>query len=536
MTGFIRNPSLSRRSLTKAAGGAAAAGIMARRGMPAQAQATPEAGTSTVSADTVQGAIAQLEPMITDALAKTGVPGLAVGIVFQDELIYAKGFGVRSVDAADAVDPETVFQLASVSKSLASTAVSTVVTSGEITWDDQVVTHLSDFEMSDPWVTREVTLRDCFSHRTGMYGTAGDDLESIGFGRDEIIQRMRYLDLTGKFRQTYSYSNFGLTLGGEAAAEAVGLTWEDLCDQRLYGPLGMTSSSSRYADFAAQSNRAELHVQVDGVWTQMLERHPDAQSPAGGASSNIVDMATWVRMVLGNGSIDGTELIAPEVLLDTHTPQIVSNIDPATGRANFYGLGWVVTYDATGRIYFSHAGAFSVGARTLIHLLPDEQLGVVVLSNAFPTGVPEAIAYSFYDLVHDGAVSRDWLDHWDTMFDAYTNAYPAIIAAYATPPADAAPALPLAAYAGTYANDYFGPLQITVAGDALTMAIGPGPKTYALDHWDRDVFVFDAIPEAPGVKSTVSFLIDDTSNGSALTVQAFEGYGQGTFTRVPDVG
>lgn len=527
---------LSRRTLAKAAGGVAAGGIAASRAGSVFAQATPAAISSAATAATVESAIAQLEPLIADALAATGVPGLAVGIVFQDKLVYAKGFGVRSVDAPDAVDPDTVFQLASVSKSLASTAVSTVVSSGELTWDDRVVEQLDDFELIDPWVTREVTLRDCFSHRTGMYGTAGDDLESIGFGRDEIIQRMRYLDLTGQFRQTYSYSNFGLTLGGEAAAEAVGLSWEDLCDQRLYGPLGMTSSSSRYADFVAQPNRAELHIQSDGAWTQMLERHPDPQSPAGGASSNIIDMAQWVRMVLGNGSIDGTELIAPSVLLDTHTPHIVSNIDPATGRANFYGLGWVVTYDATGRIYVSHAGAFSVGARTLIHLLPAEQLGIVVLCNAFPTGVPEAIAYSFYDLVHQGAPSRDWLDYWDTMFDAYVSAYPDIIAAYATPPADAAPALPLAAYAGTYANDYFGPLQITVDGDALKLAIGPTPVSYALDHWDRDVFVFDAVPGVPGVKSTASFLIDETSNASSVTVQAFDSFGQGTFTRVPDVG
>lgn len=536
MNELLRTRSLSRRTLAKTAGGVAASGIVASRAGSVLAQATPEASPSAAAAASVESAIAQLEPLIADALAKTGVPGLAVGIVFQDELVYAKGFGVRSVDASDPVEPETVFQLASVSKSLASTAVSTVVTSGEITWDDRVVMHLGDFELSDPWVTRDVTLRDCFSHRTGMYGTAGDDLESLGFSRDEIIQRMRYLELTGKFRQTYSYSNFGLTLGGEAAAEAVGLTWEDLCDQRLYGPLGMTSSSSRYADFAARQNRAALHVQVDGAWTQLLDRQPDPQSPAGGASSNVIDMGQWVRMVLGNGAFEGAELIDPSVLLDTHTPQIVTSVDPATGRANFYGLGWVVTYDATGRIYLSHAGAFSVGARTLIHLLPAEQLGVVVLSNAFPTGVPEAIAYSFYDLVHQGAVSRDWLDYWDTLFNAYVSAYPEIIAAYATPPADAAPPLSPAAYAGTYANDYFGPLHITSDGNALTMAIGPAPMSFALDHWDRDVFVFDAVPEVPGVKSTVAFLIDDAGNASALTVQAFDSYGQGTFTRVPKVG
>ena len=189
----------------------------------------PSPDPTVATAETVAAAIDQLESLITGALADSGVPGISVAIVFQDEVVYAKGFGVRSVDAADPVDTDTVFQLASVSKSLASTTVSTLVTTGEVTWDDQVVTHLDDFEMIDPWVTREVTLRDCFSHRTGMYGTAGDDLESLGFDRSAIIHQMRYLNLTGKFRQTYSYSNFALTSGAEAAAEAVGVTWEDLC-------------------------------------------------------------------------------------------------------------------------------------------------------------------------------------------------------------------------------------------------------------------------------------------------------------------
>ena len=522
---------LSRRTLAKGLGGVAAAGALARHADSTLAQATPVAGPSVATAETVAAAIDQLESLITGALADSGVPGLSVAIVFQDEVVYVKGFGVRSVDAADPVDTETVFQLASVSKSLASTTVSTLVTTGEVTWDDQVVTHLDDFELIDPWVTREVTLRDCFSHRTGMYGTAGDDLESLGFDRDAIIHQMRYLNLTGKFRQTYSYSNFGLTLGAEAAAEAVDVTWEDLSEQRLYAPLGMTSTSSKYDDFVSRENRAELHIQVDGEWAQKLERHPDPQSPAGGASSNAVDMAQWIRMLLGNGTVDGTEYIAPEVLLDTFTPQIVSSVDATTRRAGFYGLGWVPTYDESGRIYMGHAGAFSVGARTMVQILPAEQLGIVVLSNAFPTGVPEGIAYSFFDLVHQGAVSRDWFGYWNELFSGLTAAYPAIIAQFATPPANAQPALPLDAYAGQYANDYFGPLQITIEGDALSMAIGPAPLVYPLDHWDRDVFVFDAVPEAPGVKATATFKVDLNSQASSVTIDAFDSYGQGTFVR-----
>ena len=531
MDSSYKNQHISRRTLAKGIGGVAVAGVLARHADSSLAQATPVAGPAVATAETVAAAIDQLELLITGALADSGVPGLSVAIVFQDEVVYAKGFGVRSVDAADPVDSDTVFQLASVSKSLASTTVSTLVTTGEVTWDDQVVTHLDDFEMIDPWVTREVTLRDCFSHRTGMYGTAGDDLESLGFDRSAIIHQMRYLNLTGKFRQTYSYSNFGLTLGAEAAAEAVGVTWEDLAQQRLYGPLGMTSTSSKYDDFVSHENHAELHIQVDGAWVQQLDRQPDPQSPAGGVSSNAVDMAQWMRMLLGNGSVDGADYIAPAVLQDTFTPQIVSGVDADTHRAGFYGLGWVPSYDENGRIYVGHAGAFSVGARTMVQILPAEQLGIVVLSNAFPTGLPEGIAYSFFDLVHQGAVSRDWFEFWNERFNGLVGAYPDIIAMFATPPADAKPALPLDAYAGQYENDYFGPLQITIDGDALNIAIGPTPHVYPLDHWDRDVFVFDVVPEAPGVKATATFKVDLNSQASAVTIDAFDSFGQGTFVR-----
>src|SRR5262249_35202950 len=148
------------------------------------------ARSQQVSTDRVAAALGQLEPLIGATLAQTGVPGLAIAVVHDDEVVYTRGFGVRSVDAQDAVDADTVFQLASVSKPLAATTVAAIVGDGHATWDDPLVDHLGGFQLADPWVTREVSIRDCFCHRTGMPGTAGDDLEGIGFGRDEIVRRM----------------------------------------------------------------------------------------------------------------------------------------------------------------------------------------------------------------------------------------------------------------------------------------------------------------------------------------------------------
>lgn len=522
---------VSRRTLLQASSGAAVAGILAYQPLSAAAQATPAAVSSEgVTSEAVEAAIAKLEPMIVDMLAASGVPGLSVAIVHDDAVVYAKGFGVRSVNAPDLVDAETVFQLASVSKTLASTTVSALVSDGDITWDDAVVSHLPDFQLSDPWMTREVTLRDCFSHRTGMFGTAGDDLEDLGFSRDEIIHQMRYLNLTGEFRRTYSYSNHGLTLGAEAAAKAVGSTWEDIAESRLYQPLGMTSTSSRFADFESHENRALLHVPIDGEWTQGFTRYPDPQSPAGGVSSNVVDLAEWMRMLLADGTYDGEDFISADVLNDSHTPQI-SKGPGIYGGPSFYGLGWSIETDDMGRLALTHAGAFSVGARTQVHLIPADNLGIVVLANAFPTGVPEGISYSFFDLVHYGALTRDWAELWNGNYQQLYDSFAVSITPYVTPPVSPDPALAADTYAGTYANEYFGDLVVMADGENLTITVGPAPKIYPLTHWERDVFIFDATPEIPGAKGTATFLIDTNGQAIQVTLDTLNSYGQGTFER-----
>jgi len=536
---FTRKPEskMSRRSLVRSSSVAAAAGIGAAslgrvasassgavqpRRFTASQEATPEA---------VNSAVEQLQPIIADVLDKTKVPGMAVAIVSGDDVIFSKGFGVRSVDSPDTVDDTTVFQLASVSKSLASTTIATLVTDGTVTWDSRIIDHYPDFQLTDPWIADKLTIRDCLSHRSGMFGTAGDDLEIMGYSRDEIIHRMRYLNITEIFRQTYSYSNMVLTLGGEAAAKAAGTTWEDLSQERLYGPLGMTSSSSRYDEFAKQANRAALHIKLDGKWTAALERHPDPQSPAGGVSSNAVDMAKWLRMLIGNGTFEGNEVISPEALYDSWTPAVVSGKSLAK-RPAYYGCGWAIEYDQQGRFSVRHAGAFSVGARTVVRIVPNANLGVAVLANAFPTGAPEAVADSFFDLALNGQITFDWLGYWNGLFDQLASSFTQAAETYATPPANPEPGLDASAYAGTYANDYFGDLTVEATGDKLSFKVGPTGH-FDLEHWTRDTFVFLDSPEFPGVKSTAIFEVDATGQPSRVTVNLYDNYGQGTFTRVP---
>src|SRR5213595_3356087 len=241
---------------------------------------------SHVTSEQVTRAIQELEKHAQTQIREDAVPGIAIAVVFQDKVVYAKGFGVRDTNTKVPVDADTVFQLASLSKSIGSTVVAELVGEGKITWDSKLSVLDPTFEMFDPWVTREITIRDMYAHRSGLPAHAGDLLEDLGFTCAEILHRLRYQHPASSFRSHYAYTNFGITEGGVAAAKAYGLDWEKASEEKLYRPLGMTSASSRYANFMARKNKALGHVLVDGKWVQKFKRNPDAQSPAGGVSSS----------------------------------------------------------------------------------------------------------------------------------------------------------------------------------------------------------------------------------------------------------
>ena len=260
---------------------------------------------SHVSLEQVNKAISELEKLAQRQIQENSTPGLAIAVVFQDKVVYAKGFGVRDVNTKALVNADTVFQLASMSKPIGSTVVGELVGERKITWDSKLSALDPTFAMFDPWVTREITIRDMYAHRSGLPEHAGDLLEDLGFSRAEILYRLRYQHPGSSFRSHYAYTNFGLTEAAVAAAKAYGLEWERAAEQKLYKPLGMTSASSRYTDFVERANKALGHVLVNGKWVQKFKRDAEAQSPAGGVSSSVNDVAKWMRLQLANGKFDG---------------------------------------------------------------------------------------------------------------------------------------------------------------------------------------------------------------------------------------
>jgi CubicO group peptidase (beta-lactamase class C family) len=434
----------------------------------------------------------RLDRYVERGMQKTGVPGVAVAVVYRDRVVYLKGFGVRKAGEWKPVNPNTVFQLASVSKPIASTIVASLVGAREVSWDDRITDLDPQFRLSDENVNQQLTIRDLLSHRSGLPTSAGDALEDLGFTRPEILHQMRLLRLPGKFRETYQYSNFGYTEGAIAAAKHVREEWETLAEERLFRPLGMTSTSYRYSDFERTANKAAIHVLVNGQPVARYKRDPDAEAPAGSASSSIRDMAEWLRLQLAGGTWNGQSIVDADALKETHSPQIVSGTSQLTGGPEYYGLGWNVNYDADGKVTLGHSGAFFLGTGTTVKFSPSAQLGIVVLTNARPTGLAEATANTFFDLYNYGKPTQDWLALFSKAFDELIEESNNESTDYSKldPPSSPAPSRLLSSYVGTYRNNYYGEIEFTKQGNALWMRLPAAGAIYQLTHWDGDKFTY----------------------------------------------
>ncbi len=529
-----RRPAVSRAAGSLWAGLAATALVLLAPAASSRAQAEaspPQYVATPIPAGQIEAAIASLDATAADIMARSRIPGLAIAVVRDGQLVYAKGFGVRKAGEPAAVDPDTVFQIASLSKSIAATVVAHQVGAGVVTWDTPLVRHLPWFRLSDPWVSTHVTIADMFSHRSGLPDHAGDHLEELGFDRRAILERLRLLALS-PFRSTYAYTNFGLTAGAEAVAVASGKSWAALCEETLYRPLEMASTSSRFADFERRPNRAVLHVQIDGAYVPKFIRQPDAQSPAGGVSSSVTDLARWMSLVLADGTYAGRTLIPEAALLPAARAEIVSAPSGAMdARPSFYGYGMGVGITSSGRVTLDHSGAFSSGAATNYRMLPSQKLGIVVLTNAEPTGAAEAVSADFMDRVETGRVSRDWYAAYHPLL-AQLNA-PAGSLSGKTAPSDPAASAPLDRLVGTYVSPYYGRATIARAGAGLALTFGPARVRYALSHWDGNTFAFmpSSENETTGSRAALVFTTGPKGKVQAFHIDYLDEPGQGRFVR-----
>jgi CubicO group peptidase (beta-lactamase class C family) len=475
----------------------------------------------------IDAAVRRLGDLARKIMARTGIPGMSVAVVHDGKKVFAEGYGVRKVGDAAKVDADTVFQLASLSKSVGATVVAYEVGKKTVAWNDLVVKHLPWFALGDPWVTAHLQIADLYSHRSGLPDHAGDDLEELGYDRRQILERLRLLPLE-PFRSTYEYTNFGVTAAAEAVAAAAGTDWAILSERVLYGPLHMDSTSSRFADFEARANRAYGHVKSGGAYVPKFQRQPDQQSPAGGVSSSANDMAKWVAMLLDNGK----PLMPADALLPAITPQMISRAATApTVRADTYGYGFNVNVQPSGRTDISHSGAFGLGAGTAFAVIPSAHVGIVVLTNAAPIGAAESLIAEFMDLVQFGDITRDWVAGYQPLFAPYSKPAGGLVGKPS--PVAPKPAHPLDAYAGSYGNDYFGDAHVVREQDRLVLTLGPKDMRFPMRHWDGDRYVIAMHGEdyEEGSVSAVDFTVTASGQASTMQVELLDTDGMGTFAR-----
>lgn len=402
-----------------------------------------------------------------------------------------------------------------------------------IKWTDPVIEHNKSFALKDDYVTRNASFADLLSHRSGLKTASGDLLEDLGFDRAYILGHLNQEPLD-TFRSSYNYSNFGYTEGGQAAADAMKMSWEDLADEILFRKLGMSASSYRHSDYERASDKATIHVPLGNKeWSAKYHRNADSEAPAGGASSSVRDLAQWLRLQLGNGSYGGEPVIDSAALQTTHVPQAFSGPASApAARSRFYGLGWNVSYDDQARVQLGHSGAFNLGAATAVSMLPSEQLAIVALTNGRPQGIPEAITAGFLDTAQHGSPTVDWLAFTAGVFKQIDESEKPKVD-YTKVPATLSPAKTYRTYTGTYDNSYYGPLVVLEQGGTLAMRMGPSgsPTTFPLTHFDGNTFSFESIGENGNGLAGALFAGTGGGSSPSVTLDFYDRTGLGTFTR-----
>ena len=295
-----------------------------------------------------------LDAYVVAALRDWDVPGLSVAVVKDDSVVLARGFGVRRLGDTTRVTERTLFAIASCTKAFTAAALAMLVDSGKVAWDDPVSKYLTGFQLADPYVTRELTVRDLLTHR--------------------------FLKPSWSFRSRYGYQNIMFLAAGQIVPTAAGQSWDDFVRRHIFTPLGMTATNTSVAQLPAGGDVATPHEHFQGVLRAISWRNVDNVGPAGSINSNAIDMAQWIRLQLGNGVYRGQRLVSEAAVKEMRSPQTVIPLDSITERLRpsthflAYGLGWALA-DYRGRKLVSHGGALD-GMRSIVMLVPEERLGI----------------------------------------------------------------------------------------------------------------------------------------------------------------
>ena len=435
-------------------------------------------------------AAADLDAYARKVLADWHAPGVALAVVKDDKVILIRGYGVREIGKPEPVDEHTVFDIASCSKAFTVAALAILVDEGKVRWTDPVTKYLPGFQLSDPFVTRELTVRDLLCHRSGLGTFAGDLVwYNTTYDRAEVLRRARFLKPTTSFRSAFGYQNILYVAAGEIVPAATGTSWDDFVRDRLFTPLGMSTTVTRAK--AVPTNAATPHtVKADNA-IAVPRYNTDNVAPAAGIHASVDDLSRWMRLQIGMGEFEGKRIYSATQARAMWSPQTAMPLIGDPGRLSAahlkaYALGWFVS-DYNGRLRVEHDGSID-GMYSKVVLLPELKAGVVALTNS-DTPAAELMCNRAIDGLL-GLPPRDRSGEALTRHKARERG--AKLQAERTESArakDTKPSLPLGEYAGKYGGDLYGDVAVTLENEKLILRFVPAPAFVAdLEHWQHDTF------------------------------------------------
>lgn len=484
----------------------AAAILIACSAAGAQASDTDQTQAAPAIAAIAPISAYDLEQDVTRTMKAFDVPGIAIAVVKDGQVIAARGFGVRKLGEPAKVDGKTLFEIASNSKAFTAAALAMLVDEGKLKWDDPVVKHLPDFQMYDAYVTREMTVRDLLTHRSGLGLGAGDLLwwPTTSFTTDEIIEKLRYIRPATSFRSSYAYDNLLYIVAGKIIAQKSGKSWGDTVRERILTPVGMTTTTTSLAENEGNPNASNAHSKIKDKISAVKSMPVANAVGAVGINTNAEDIAKWMQVLLDGGRVagakgaDGKELrlwseAQSREMWTAQTPMKIGTPKGplASTKPNFYayGLGFQLR-DYKGQLVAMHGGALQ-GFYSRVLLVPESKLGIAILTNAESGGALSALQYRLMDQYMTGATPTDWIKLVsDVEEEAHAKELARLKSASTTRASTSKPSLALSAYEGQYEDPWYGIMNVKRNGNKLVMSFSKTPDlTGEMEHFQHDTFI-----------------------------------------------
>jgi CubicO group peptidase (beta-lactamase class C family) len=449
------------------------------------------AGTLVAPAAAQDQKARDFDAYVTKAVKDWGAIGLGVAVVKDGQLVFARGYGVRELGKPDPVDANTLFAIGSTTKAITAAALGMLVDEGKLRWDDPVSRHLPDFQVGDPYLTRNLVVRDLLTHDAGLAN--GDVLwYETDNTTEEVLRRARFIPVAYSMRSSFIYQNVMYAAAGAVVAKASGMSWQEFVRTRIFTPLGMSGAVPLHAETIGKANVASPHDLVRDTLSVIQNASVDVVGSAGSIWAGVTDMSKWLRFMIDSGRVEGRALLRPATWRELLTPQTMVNAASFYPSARLtkphwttYGLGWF-QQDYAGRMLNFHTGSID-GMVAIAGIIPDDRFGVYVLANRDHVEVRHALLYKAIDHWL-GTGTRDWSAEFLALYGQMEQQQKAArAAAEAARVTGTSPSLPLEKYAGVYADSLAGRVEVKAEGGALRIIMS-SKWNATLTHWHYDTF------------------------------------------------